>query len=79
MSTSDYFMLNEYKNMFGFNNINSVSNNTIFIGNTTINSDLNVNNNTIFNNPVILNSNLQISKGALINNANFQKNLNIIM
>jgi len=77
MSTSDYFMLNEYKNMFGFNNINSVSNNTIFIGNTTINSDLNVNNNTIFNNPVILNSNLQISKGALINNANFQKNLNI--
>ena len=69
MISSDYYLSIKYKDMCGFNNINTVSNNSIFIGNTSILSNLNINNNAIFNN-ISFNSSIFISQNCILNNCN---------
>lgn len=76
MNSNDYLLSVKYKNMCGLNNIitSNNSNSTIFLGSTTVNSNLNISNTSIFQNIVLINSNLTTFKNTILNKTNLNNN-----
>ena len=66
MSTLDQTLIQKYKQMVGFGNIQNISNNTTLFGNTTISSNLFVTNNVIFYSNTSIGSNILVSSNTNI-------------
>jgi len=66
MSTLDQTLIQKYKQMVGFGNIQNISNNTTLFGNTTISSNLFVTNNAIFYSNTSIGSNILVSSNTNI-------------
>lgn len=77
MIFGDYYLSIIHKNMFGFNNINTLSGNSLINGKTTIKSDLFVSNNTNFDKYLIINKDLYSFNKNNLNNVIINSNLNI--
>ena len=78
MAQLDISLAIKYKNMIGLTNINNISGNTIFLGDTTITSNLNVSAQSKLQGSVSIMSSVYISGNTICNNnATIQSNLQV--